>query len=282
MARTMVFCTRCKREGNINDFFRVDKNNRGQRGAYICPDCAEEMHDYSEKNREWRGSETVHPFTYSVELEVSYTDEKTISELYEYKFLPTEDPTVKVEYKSAIMRNLKSLAHLGKVLDKLIIGGHLEINDDCGTHFHVGHEDLINYQTMEYIEKYYHTLYVPLCKTMEAHPYETTRFWGRYLGGWAHKIDEYSYPTGHANFINIQHDDTIEYRLCKFRDSDQYMKVAKFCTKLTEIVCNNFVAHYNDRDFDKSRYSNIHAYRKHKAQVAAEKMVKAYLKAING
>lgn len=281
MARTNVECTRCKRPGDVYTFIRVEKNNRGGRGSYICPECAEEMHCYSEKNREWRGADTVHPYTYSVELEVSHTDEKTISELYEYKFLPTKDPTVKVEYKSAKMRNLKSLSHLGKVLDKLIVGGHLEINEDCGTHFHVGHEDLINRDTMGYIYMYYHALYVPLCKALEAHPYETEQFWGRYLGGWAHEINEDSHPRTHANFVNIQHDETIEYRLCKFRNSDQYMKVAKFCTKLTEIVCNNFVAHYNDSDFDKSRYSDIWEYRKHKAQVAADKMVKAYLKAIN-
>ena len=286
MARTMVFCTKCKREGNINDFFRVDKNNRGQRGAYICPDCNEEMHSYYTKNNEERGAETVHPYTYGMELETSMSDSKARSELFEYHFLPTRDCTVDVEYKSPIMQNLKSLSHLGKVLDRLVAEDHLEMDDRCGTHFHVGHKDL-DADTMDYIRRFYHSLFVPLSDAVKANPAE--QFWGRGIDQcnsegscWARSINASTDATEHTNFINVQHDKTLEFRLAKYQTASQYMGIAKFATKCMEIVMNNFVSHFNDRDYDKKRYSTVTEYRKHKAAVAADKMVKAYLKAING
>ena len=43
---------------------------------------------------------------------------------------------------------------------------------------------------------------------------------------------------------------------------------------------NNFFEHFNEREWDTTRYATITEYRKHKAQVAAQKIVKIYLKAI--
>lgn len=320
MARTMVFCTRCKCEGSINDFFRVDKNNRGQRGAYICPDCNEEMNGYYTKNTERRGAETVHPFTYGMELETSASDSKARSELFEYHFLPTSDRTVDVEYKSPIMPNLKSLSHLGKVLDRLMADGHLEIDDRCGTHFHVGHKDL-NADTMNYIRRFYHSLFVPLCDEMKKHPADNERFFGRGFGEWCETIDKDSSAMNHTNFINVQHDMTLEFRMPKFTSGAQYMAVAKFATRVAEIVMDTFVAHFSDdftledvRKLERNwklnfgvnsfRYMEIQQvsqtgrldsipfdmckreiakyFRLYNAQMAAKRIVKAYLKAING
>lgn len=277
MARTTAKCTICGAEHNINDMFKLEKNNRGGRNAYICEHCREEMRQYTYRNNQKHGCDTVHPFTYGIELETSYSNEKSRSELAEYKFVPTADCTVDVEFKSPIMQNLKPLSHMVKVIDKMIADGDLEIGEECGTHFHVGHRNL-NRETMGYIRRFYHSLFVPLCEEMEANREQTIRFWGRDFRYYADTIDRSSYSENHCNFINVQHDMTLEFRLSFYRNGKQYMNIAKFATKVCEIVMNNFVAHFNDTDYDTSRYHNAKEYRTHKAQVAGEKIVKAYRK----
>ena len=277
--RINVTCTKC---GVVNEKYamiRVSKNNRGQKNSYICPNCAREIFGYLTKNNVLRGAGTVHPFSYGLELETSASNAKVRSELAEYGYLPTRDCTVDVEYKSPIMNNLKSLAHMVKVLDTMIASGDIEIGHTCGTHFHVGHENL-DAETMGYIRRFYNSLFVPLCECMSEHREETIEFWGRDFTGYARQINMNTDAMEHESFINVQHDKTIEFRLSKFRNGAQYMNIAKFATKVTEIVMNNFVAHFNDSEWDTKRYETRTAYRKHKAQVAAQKIVKAYLKAI--
>lgn len=285
--RTIVTCTRCGATGHISIMHRVEKNNRGQRGAYICERCNSEMHGYTTKNNEQRGADTVHPFTYGMENETTYSNAKARSELYEYGMLPTADCTVDVEYKSAIENSLKSFSHLWKVMDRLIADGDMEIGSTAGSHFHVGHRDL-NSETIEYIRRFYHSLFLPLSEAMKANDEATRNLFGRGIDEynsegdcWARSINEYTKATSHTNFINTQHSMTLEFRMAKFQNSKQYMRMAKFATKVTEIVMNNFVAHFNDSTFDTSRYNNITEYRKHKAQVAAKKIVAAFEKAIN-
>lgn len=279
MARIEVKCTKCGAVHSKYQMIEVSKNNRGGRVSYLCQRCNEEMHSYTTKNNEERGASTVHPFTYGIELETSYSNAKSRSELAEYHFMPTSDITVDVEYKSPIMNNLKSLSHLGKVLDKMIAEGDLEIGSNCGTHFHVGHENL-NAETMDYIRRFYNSLFVPLCNEMLADREATKAFWGRDFGSYREPINMNTYHSDHSNFINVQHSRTLEFRISFYRNGKQYMNIAKFATKVTEIVMNNFVAHFNDSEWDTSRYANIREYRLHKAQVAAQKIVKAYRKAI--
>jgi hypothetical protein len=47
---------------------------------------------------------------------------------------------------------------------------------------------------------------------------------------------------------------------------------------LFNAIAENFVKHFNDSDFDTRRYPTIKAYRKHKAEVTANKLVKLYEK----
>lgn len=286
--KTIVTCTRCGAQGHFTMMHRLEKNNRGQRGAYICDRCNTEIHSYYAENNELRGADTVHPFTYGMENETTYSNAKCRSELYEYNMLPTSDCTVDVEYKSSIENSLKSFSHLWKVMDRLIADGDMEIGSTAGSHFHVGHRDL-NSETIGYVRRFYHSLFIPLSEAMKANDEATRELFGRGIDEynsegqcWARSIDERTNPLNHTNFINLQHDKTFEFRMAKFQNSKQYMRMAKFATKVTEIVMNNFVAHFNDNTFDTSRYNNITEYRKHKAQVAAQKIVKAYMKAIEG
>ena len=272
-------CTNCGTTMNKDRMTKIEKNNRGGRSAFICERCRTRMLGYTYENDTRHGCATVHPFTYGIELETSCSNAKVRSELNDYGFIPTSDCTVDVEYKSPIFNNLKSMSHLVKVIDKMIDNNDIEIGSNCGTHFHVGHTNL-NRETMGYIRRFYNSLFVPLCETMQAHETETATFFGRYFGRWCNTITMDTYAEEHTNFINVQHSNTLEFRIAFYRNGKQYMNVAKFATKVTEIVMNNFVNNFNNEAFDRTRYRNITEYRKHKANVAAQKIVKAYLKAI--
>jgi hypothetical protein len=107
----------------------------------------------------------------------------------------------------------------------------------------------------------------------------TSRLFGREFGDsdYARPIYSYSNPTSHSNFINLQHDTHIEYRLCKFVDADQFLRCVKMCVEFTQAINTNFLDHYNDDQLDSS-IEDIDEYRNHKAKITAGKLVKIFEK----
>ena len=163
--------------------------------------------------------------------------------------------------------------------------GNLRIGLNCGTHFHVGHRSYINPTTMRYLRRFNGSLFVPLSNAIMADPEKSARFFGRRPNNWACPItfadpsgDYEGYRMEHSAMINLQHDYTIEFRQPKFRNAKQYMAVVHFATDATECIIENFIKHFNDVPTDTRRYPNKTAYRKHKAEVTANKLVKLYEK----
>lgn len=272
MARCM--CKGCMNEG-INP---VSIAKRGNRNGYVCDFHLYNMESYSDENEYRHGSRKVNGFTFSVELETSYSDIKARGELLDFGFLPTSDCTVDVEYKSPIYEGMNAISKQCVSIERMLNERHMRIGNDCGTHFHVGHVDSINPTTMGYLKRFYHSLFLPLCEVMKANPTETIVFWGRNFTHYANTINENSNANEHCNFINLQHNYTVEFRLAKFQDAEQYMNVVRFCKEVVNTVINNFIEHFNDEGIDSTRYSNITEYRKHKAAVTAKKIVKLYKK----
>ena len=173
---------------------------------------------------------------------------------------------------------MNAIVKHAKTIDNLIKSGDLIIGDECGTHTHVGHKTMINAETMQYIRRFYNSLFVPLSDMMMNNPEATEALFGRGFTYYASPINMSSEATAHVNFINTQHTYSLEFRLVKFVSYEQYVKVVHFCKDVTEAVVNNFVAHFNDEPKDARRYPTIRDYRLHKAQVAAEKIVKIFKK----
>lgn len=271
----MCACPGCTSNGTI----KVDLFRRGGRSAFLCEYHANLERSYSTKNDERRGTVKVHPYTFGIELETSRTSDKARLELLNDGFLPTSDGSIRgSEYKSNIYNGLNALSKHVATIGRMIDSDEMEIGNECGTHTHVGNRDMINPETMDYIRRFYHSLFVKLSDEMRRCPRETVALFGRNFTYYADSINEYSTPTDHTNFINTQHSYTLEFRLVKFISAKQYMQAVKFCAAATEAVVNNFVAHFNDHDFDRTRYVTIKEYRKHKADVAANKLVKLFHK----
>lgn len=253
---------------------------RGNKNAFLCDYHFNHDESYYTKNNTKQGVKKQHGFTYGVEFEVSKSTPKARIEFTDIGYLPTHDATVAHEYKSPIMNGLNQLAKHTVTFSRLIDEDDLEVNASCGTHLHIG-GDALNREALSYIKRFYHSLFVPLSDTLKANPEATARLFGRPLNYWANAINEYSDVEAHTNFINMQHDHTIEFRACKFVNAKQYMNAVHFCDDLTKTVITNFVEHFNEEPKDRRRYPTQKAYRLHKAQTTAKKLVKLFEKYLN-
>ena len=264
---------------------RLTLRNRGERSAFLCDFHYNDMHSYSTENNKRRGCEKVNGFTYSIEFETSYSTEKGRVEIMSLGFIPTFDITVDCEYKSPIYNGLNAPIKQCVSIFDLLINGNIRIDSDCGTHFHVGHSEHINPQTMRYLRRFFNSLFVPLSDAIAADPEKARKFWGRNFVHYASPITNDSTSGNldgdempHTTFVNLQHDYTIEFRLCKFVSAQQYQNVMRFCKDVVSCIINNFILHFNATDYNDSKFESITAYRKHQAEKTARKIVMLYNK----
>lgn len=269
----------CKNCNNIGTHpIKLFKRGGGQ--AFLCDYHYHNNEGYHTKNESKQGTNKQHGFTYGVEFETSFSTPKARIEFTDNGYLPTHDATVNCEYKSPIMRGLNQLAKHCVTFNRLINEGDLSVNDSCGTHLHIG-GDALSVEALSYIKRFYHSLFVPLSDAMQANPEATARIFGRCLNYWASPIYAGCNVEAHTNFINMQHAHTIEFRACKFVNDKQYMQAVHFCDDIVKTVVTNFVEHFNEAPKDKRRYPTQTAYRKHKAQTTAKKLLKLFEKYSN-
>lgn len=282
MSRIPVcMCKDCNSVGTV----KVPIAKRGNRFGYMCDFHARRLEGYTVENDFRMGERKGHGFTFSAELEVSMATTKARGELVDFGFKPTADCTVSAEFKSPIFEGLNAISKQCVSIEKLIASGDIRIGQECGTHFHVGHAEHINPVTMRYLRRFNGSLFVPLSNAIMSDPVKAERFFGRRSNNWAEPVTMYD-PSGdfegwqmkHEAMFNLQHDYTIEFRQAKFVNASQYMNVAKFARDVANAIIENFVKHFNDSDFDTRRYASRTEYRKHKAQVTANKLVKLYEK----
>jgi hypothetical protein len=274
-------CKNCNSVGTV----KVPIAKRGNRYGYMCDFHARRLEGYTVENDFRMGNRKKNGFTVSMELEVSNATTKTRGELVDFGFKPTADCTVSAEFKSPIFEGLNALSKQCVSIEKLIVSGEMRIGSECGTHFHVGHVDYINGETMRYLRRFNGSLFVPLSEAIMADQAKAERFFGRRSNTWAEPVTMRD-PSGdfpgchmkHSAMFNLQHDYTIEFRQPKFVSAEQYMNVAKFARDCVNAIIENFVKHFMDTEWDRNRYPKRTDYRKHKADVTANKLVKLYEK----
>lgn len=274
-------CQLCKRDFLTVDMVKLSLARRGDRSAFLCDECKDVLYGYhsmSATNYRVVGKPNVNRMTYGLELETMRPDLTARIELFADGFIPTRDCTVDAEFVSPIYNGLQAPMKHFVTIERLMRENHLDINTNgnangsgCGTHFHVGNADYINAETISWLKRFYHTLFVPLSEEMQAHPAETTALFGRNFTYYAREITRGSYADAHENWVNLQHSKTVEFRLPVFRNAEQYAEVARFCDEVAKCLINNFIKHFNDKGDDRN-------YRLHKAQVTANKLVKIYKK----
>jgi len=258
-------CMHCGNENRVENMKKIDSPSKNY--FYVCADCSEKEYGYTQENGQFSHKAAKHGLTWSIELE---TSDRNIDSnwLYQYNFLPSSDGSIRgTEWKSPIWKNLSGLNQLFRTVEKKCV-----IGSDCGTHVNIG---TYNYEKMDMIKRFYHSLFIPLCNHMIANREKTIALFGRDFTYYANTINNQTSPIKHENFINLQHDTHIEFRLCKFVTADQFMHCIKCCTDMVKAINNNFIAHFDDHEIDNS-ITDITAYRRHKAQVTANKLISIY------
>jgi hypothetical protein len=282
MKKTTAKCQYCRNEFETSEMLQLSLANRGGGVSYLCNECAEKVENYSTKNNATRGF-AGHGFSYGFEFETSDSNAEFRIEIASVDFIATSDASLGVygvEYKSPVYYSLNPLPKKLYTIEEHMNNGNVEIDEHCGTHFHVGHRKYINYITMEYIREYYKTLFIPLSEIMKSNRHETEKLFGRYFNDYADTIKDYSRVNDRYNFVNVTNNKTIEFRLPVFRNAEQYMKCVHFCDDVVNTIIKNFICHYNDdvETLDKRRYKTIEQYRQHKAEMTAKKLVKLFEK----
>ena len=282
MSRIPVcMCDGCNAVGTV----AVDIRKRGGRRGFMCHQHAYRELGYTRENSLYYGVRKKHGFTCSIELETSRSTLRARGELENFGFLPTADCTVDVEYKSPIFEGLNAISKQCVSVERLMNECEIHMGNECGTHFHVGHVEFINAETMRYLRRFNGSLFVPLSEAIMTDTEKSAKLFGRKPNHWAEPVS-FSDPSGnfdgmrmkHEAMFNLQHDYTIEFRQAKFVNAEQYMNLVKFARDCTNAIIENFIKHFMDTEWDTRRYPTRTAYRKHKADVTANKLVKLYEK----
>jgi hypothetical protein len=263
-------CIHCGNEFQTVHMFKVLSPSKNF--MYVCNDC--NVPDLILSNRTYYNENSIdshkqalHGLSWSIELETSECNHDS-NWHYQYNFLATHDGSINgIEWKSPIWHNLSGLNQLFRTIEKKCV-----IGSECGTHLNIG---TYNSDKIDMLKRFYHSLFIPLCKRMQSYTNDTIKLFGRDFTYYANTINENSDPDAHTNFINLQHSTHIEFRLCKFKTADQYMNCIKMCTEFVKAINNNFIEHFNDNTIDSS-ITDIKAYRIHKAKITANKLVKIF------
>lgn len=279
-------CTCCGTVQTVNTMVKTQMPNRGNAHAYMCQRCANQNEYYHTNNDKNRGVQKANNVRVGIELETAYTNDYARNILFEYGLIPTNDCSLRgrrtCEYVSGIQEGLNIASKMWATVETLINGDNLEINNSCGTHFHVSINNMQdnngNAIYMNYIRRFYNSLFTPLSDYMKSHTTATEKLFGRDFNHYAKPITLTSDPHDRYYFINVTNDNNIEFRLNYFQNAKQTQLLNKMEVEIVKTVIANFCKHFDDENIDTRRYANQTEYRKHKAQMTANKIVKLFIK----
>lgn len=157
---------------------------------------------------------------------------------------------------------MRGLAHISKVLQNNE-DAFVYFTSNTGAHVHT------NTNKISYIRRYYHSIWMPLFYYINGHDTEwRIEKFGSDFRHYACKINNETYPENHSNFVNVQHEHTLEFRLPRIKERHQFMNVLKFWREV-----GFFLENY---DFQESSLSS--ANRKEVASKAGREIVKIAIK----
>lgn len=176
--------------------------------------------------------------------EANLSEYTTLRQLLQKSFATEaeEDCTVSAEFPSEKMQGLAKISKVLQSMEKHDLIKYVADNS-CGAHIHTSINDI------EYIRRYYHSLFLPLYNYISAMSrQERLEVFGSDFRGYAMRINEDTNPRTHENFVNCQHRDTIEFRLPRIIGYKQYLTCVKFWREVG-LLLNTF-------DFDKNNTDN--------------------------
>lgn len=265
-------CPNCSAIGT----HKYSVRRRGGNMAYLCDFHSRYLENYATENNYRLGEQKVNGFTYSVELETMHSEFQARLELLLAGYIPTSDSTVDVEFKSPIYEGLNAIKAYLPSIQWMIDENLIVIDNHCGTHFHVGHHNYINSKYMHYIRRFYHSLFVPLSDAMRENDEKATAIFGRGFGYWSQAINRRCDAMEHTNFINVQHEYSIEFRRMYFSNAEQYSRGIDFCKAVTAKVINGFCMKVENMNL--TEYQTLTESQKEELKKAADKTARQIVK----
>ena len=271
---TSGHCVECGRVTNEEMGGKRVTTPAQRNGVWVCSAHrgARNLNGYCDENNERVGSGNADGISISLELESMGVSTHARAYLVSNKFIATSDSTVDIEYKSPIYTSEQPLAK--------IIGGieYMDTKDDykfkvnhykCGLHTHFGFID--NRYNFCNLEEDYETLFENLDNIVRSlMDDEREEIFGRSWGEYNAPI-RFSYPDRHENWINIQHNYSLEIRMPRFVSAVQYMKFLKTFKKMFKALDTHYIS--------KGAEHNVNHVRN--AQKASRKMCMIFAKSYN-
>lgn len=217
---------------------RCDARKVGQKNAYICPSC-DRTKGYYTKNETKVHKATKNHKTYGFELECipRSPQKKRVLINSKYQFIPTKDgslPPTGIEFKTPIYNSMRGL----RKLFKMVIKNVNFTSPKCGQHINIGDTSYINIHTMDFLRSCGNIIFDRLGNYMKLHTDDTIRVCGRYFTNYANMYSTYN---THKSWINLTHDDRIEFRISKFVTPNQYFNLTCMWTEMIDLIINNLL-----------------------------------------
>lgn len=204
--------------------------------GYVCEDCTNKEQDYSTRNM--KVIEVKRPMkddiTFSFEFETSQNHPNCLI-LGKYGFIPTHDGSINGhEWKSPIFPALTGVPQMLKTFDKLELARYT--NNECGTHIHVG---TLDDDIKRKVRNQKTVLFNPLVSVIQNDLSRTKKFWGREPNSYARtSITDDRYSMFNTNTGSGK--PTLEFRLPKFINAEQFYRCIKFSTEATRVIVKGY------------------------------------------
>ena len=231
-------CCICGRVVPAYDGYSIVVRVKGSNGRVFCRQCGNGTRSYGIGNDKIIGTDkkgVLESTTVGVEVElVNIDNEKFYSIRRQLGFmgfhnvntnrnLPQSDCTVDTEIPTPIMQGLSSLSALLRNAEKR---GELVCtnNRQCGAHVHVYCNDV------DYIRRYYHSIFSGFQSWLDTIGADKRiEYFGSDYRNYAKRVNmDICENPEHGSIVNVEHDNTLEFRLPRIVSHKQYIKVVKF------------------------------------------------------
>ena len=259
----------CEAEGGTRVTTPAQRN-----GVWVCADHRgkKNLRSYYEENTKRVGSGNADGISISLELETMGIATHARAYLVSNGFIATSDSTVDIEYKSPIYTSEQALAKIiGGIeyFDKNEVYKFKVNHEKCGLHTHFGFID--NRYDFRELGTDYKRLFKELdtivCDLTDA---EKEAIFGRTWGEYNEELN-FRYPDRHENWINIQHEYTLEIRMPRFNNAVQYMKFLKTFKKMFKALDTHYISKGAQNNYNHER----------NAEKASRKMCAIFCNAYN-
>lgn len=220
-------CCKCGRIVKENQYEKIGEK-------FLCKNCAS-IKCYSTKNDKVMNKPTKSGKTYGFEFEcVCDKNNRNFVTAQNWGLIPTSDgslPYGGVEFKTPTYNGLRGIRKVFNTMNSKV-----DFSDyRCGQHINIGDKNWLNSENMQIIRENRTAIFNKLRIYMFNHPKQTEKVVGRTFGNYRNN----DMSMVHGSWINLEHNNRIEFRMSKFVNTEQYFGLTMMWTEMIDAVIKN-------------------------------------------